>query len=127
MMTNKPPPSGNVTLRQVFDFVKEHLLTQGGQSLDVSGICRYRGPHGTSCAVGCLIPDHKYNPLWEGANLISLNKHHAVPLNCIFDFIVTDYPKDLKSMLDKLQYIHDSKDPLLWKQELEIMQAEWFG
>lgn len=123
----RPVLQGNVTLRQVFDFVKNHLLTQNKISAYSMGSCLYRGPYGSACAVGCLIPDNKYTPTLEGHNLTSLLGLKGKCFSDLFDFTVMDYQKDLKSMLDKLQGIHDNAEVFRWKQELEIMQAEWFG
>lgn len=50
----------------VFNKVRSHLLAQGKRA-EKDGGCRYRGPNGTKCAVGCLIPDHLYRSALEGA------------------------------------------------------------
>lgn len=53
-------------IQETFDTIYKHLLDQGGKSVDRdTGICMYRGPNGTKCAIGCLIPDDKYDPKWE--------------------------------------------------------------
>ncbi|MNZ73018.1 hypothetical protein D3C78_914170 [compost metagenome] len=39
--------------------IKNHLMAQKAQSVTVGGVCQYR--YGSlMCAVGCLIPDEKY-------------------------------------------------------------------
>lgn len=55
-----------MTEQEIFDTVLAHLREQGEASADSSGVCQYRGPDGTSCAVGCLIPDEMYHPVIEG-------------------------------------------------------------
>lgn len=52
--------------QQLFDYVAEHLLTQGVQASDQYGTCCYRDDSGKSCAVGCLIPNALYNEEFEG-------------------------------------------------------------
>jgi len=44
------------------------------------GLCRYRTETGAKCAVGCLIPDEKYESSLEKSNIINLhnNKHSTV-------------------------------------------------
>jgi hypothetical protein len=56
-----------VTPQEIFDTVARHLFTQGTQAFDADvARCQYRGPNGTKCAVGCLIPDEAYDPEMEG-------------------------------------------------------------
>lgn len=61
-----------MTKQEIFDTVLAHLRKQGKASLSAEGDCMYRGPGGTSCAVGCLIPDELYDSLIEnfGSNHI---------------------------------------------------------
>ena len=55
------------SLQAVFDYVVAHMKKQGTRAGVYCGgfpsefSCRYRGDEGTSCAVGCLIPDDKYD------------------------------------------------------------------
>lgn len=62
-----------MTRQEIFDTVVTHLFTQGVQSASVSGDrCFYRGPNGTMCAVGCLIPDEEYEEDFEMRTVLSL-------------------------------------------------------
>jgi hypothetical protein len=59
-----------MTEQEVFDAVKDHLLSQGRQSLDKERKCAYRGIGGLKCAAGIFIPDELYkrtleNLRWE--------------------------------------------------------------
>ena len=59
-----------MTLQEIFDKVKVHLLAQGKPAVDwVTSQCRYRAPDGLKCAVGCLITDEAYTPDIEGTVL----------------------------------------------------------
>lgn len=60
-----------MTQQEIFDTVLAHLRKQGKAS-SAGGACMYRGPGGTACAVGCLIPDELYDSLIEnvGSNQI---------------------------------------------------------
>ena len=56
-----------MTPQEIFDTVARHLFAQGTQAYDADvSRCQYRGPGGTKCAVGCLIPDEAYDPEMEG-------------------------------------------------------------
>lgn len=57
--------------QQTFDRIVAHLRQQKRQSVNDHS-CLYRGPNGTSCAVGCLIPDDLYDPKMEGNSVESV-------------------------------------------------------
>jgi len=50
--------------QDIFNTVTVHLFTQGRPAMK-DGQCSYRGDMGTSCAVGCLIPDDEYDPAMD--------------------------------------------------------------
>ena len=58
------------TAQEIFDVSTKALIEQGFPSYDpdYGGTCYYRGPNGTKCAIGHLIPDDKYDPDFEGQN-----------------------------------------------------------
>lgn len=94
--------------QEIFETVSRHLFKQGKRSVSGSGsCCLYRGPNGTSCAVGCLIPDDQYNP---GMEYISVDR-------LIENFVdTTPVLKSLKrnvGLLAELQSAHDSE--LSWR------------
>ena len=87
--------------QDIFDKVALHLLTQGEQSLatDVGGtICRYRGPRGLQCAVGCLIPNETYCPAFEGRTISDVDVAAAL--------VGIDAVEHL-ALLEELQSVHD--------------------
>jgi hypothetical protein len=92
--------------QQVFDKVALHLLKQNKRSEEsANGACLYRGPNGTMCAVGCLIPDELYDSTAE-----ETAAHYVITgddrLKALFE---PDVIRDF--FLDKLQMIHDV-DPI---------------
>jgi hypothetical protein len=88
-----------LTNQQVVDKVYAHLKEQGKPARDFTGQCFYRGPGGTRCAVGCLIPPRFYNPQMENKNIDSI----------VFQTTFGDlFPKKQISLLNQLQLIHDN-------------------
>lgn len=85
-----------MTAQQVFDHVCEHLMQQGERSVD-GDYCRYRGPNGTACAVGCLIPNHFYRKEMEGAD--------------VKDIKLPPQLTPHEELLEDLQRVHDA-DPI---------------
>lgn len=43
------------TMREAHEFIKAHLIEQGGRSLKNDSYCAYLAPNGRRCAVGCLL------------------------------------------------------------------------
>lgn len=59
-----------MTLQEIYDKVKAHLLAQGKPAVDWrTSQCRYRAAGGLKCAVGCLIKDEAYAEEIEGTVL----------------------------------------------------------
>jgi hypothetical protein len=90
--------------QEMFDTVARHLFAQGKRSVtvknDTVNVCMYRGPEGTMCAVGCMIPDEMYSDLMEDRTVYSL---------------FVDFPKikeffgdDNRHFLRGIQMVHDS-------------------
>lgn len=95
------------TMQQEFDAVVAHLYAQNrpAKSADGEG-CMYRGVNGLKCAVGCRIPDDKYNPdmdaniYLDGTDVRSLIKH--------FGSFLPEEIKVYEAMFLRLQYVHDT-------------------
>lgn len=94
--------------------VVRHMFKQGKPAQNQFGECVYRGPEGTMCAVGCLIPDDQYRPEMDlstnlleeplGTSVSSVRKRFPdVP----FFAQMTNYDEEF---LSKLQNIHDDID-----------------
>ena len=97
-----------MTPQEIFDTVARHLFTQGKRAGyernkedhgEESFACRYRGPSGTACAVGALIPDAAYDPEMEGAGVLRLIDNYGPDL--------PPWMRDNFELLDRLQMVHD--------------------
>lgn len=86
--------------QDIFDTVVKHLFAQGKQALDHDGDCVYRSPTGLKCAVGCLIPDDKYDPELESRTIRTLLNRGVLPL---------EYSPH-RMLLGALQGVHDDPD-----------------
>ena len=91
--------------QEVFDKVFTHLISQGHQARgDKAGAglttCQYRGKNGSSCAVGCLIPDEVYTRDMEAMTVKELM--------CENDRIASMFSDVDIVLLQRLQTIHDS-------------------
>ena len=108
--------------QQAFDIMVQHLRQQGRPSrYDATG-CRYRGPDGTKCAVGALIPDSLYRSGMEGLTIKSLvieDRDVYGELCNLLDSI------DLQ-LLEEMQTIHDHHTPANWERSFKEC-AEEFG
>lgn len=97
-----------MTRQEMFDKVVNHLLTQNKRCSveDVyytNGLkCLYRGSSGLKCAIGCLIPDDKYDPMMEGMVAYNLVEHYKL----------SEYVPDV-NLANRLQEVHDNYEPEL--------------
>jgi hypothetical protein len=106
---------------EVFNKVKQHLLTQNERSTVYinSDRCSYRGDNGMSCAIGILIPDELYNPCMEGSNFYELLEGFpAVAIHLDLDGL-----EDVE-FLAEIQNIHDGNRPEKWPTRLSKFAEE---
>jgi hypothetical protein len=98
--------NGTVTEQEVADYTIGKLLEQGYASLDMDGNCVYRGPEGSKCAIGWLIPDDAYDPNMDAYNANGVtdvtNKYFRKNEDelCAFDLRI--------QFLSELQVLHDN-------------------
>lgn len=76
------------------------LIKQAVPSMTENGTrCLYRGPNGTKCAIGCIIPDDRYQEQFDGVGFISSLKGIS---GVMPDILGDDIP-----FLRALQQCHD--------------------
>lgn len=100
----------NLTKKEVFLKVKEHLLLQKERSWlpDHSG-CAYLGEGGLKCAVGCLMTEEELNNLTHEDQTREV--HKLIRLDKM--------DKTHQILLSRLQEIHDLRQPHEWEDILE--------
>ena len=97
------------TDRDVFEFIKNHLLTQGQRSLmDNEMTCAYFGVEGKKCAVGALIREDIYHSSIEEKPV-----NHSLVQSAITESVPNW--KINTEMLCELQSIHDGKSMYDWE------------
>ena len=109
------------TLQETFDHVVRHLAKQGGPALNRDGACMYRGPNGTKCAIGCVIPEHLYTPDIEHQRV-----HNILRGDCgkpELRAAILRHGEEMPNLLDALQQAHDNAPCLGRKWNLE--ENEW--
>ena len=97
-----------LTDQEIFDKVLVHLREQGKRATLEKAGCAYRGDKGAMCAIGCLIPDHLYDPRIENRTIDSINIESG--LDVFHDILFrAGLHGDAKRylLLSHLQHAHD--------------------
>jgi len=92
--------------QEVFNKVVLHLYMQGEPAFGPTEGCCYRGINGSSCAVGCLIPDDKYDPIIEGVDILQVIEGQNPLYITKSSARLTTILKEL-SLLDHLELLQD--------------------
>lgn len=113
-----------MTLQEMYDKAATHLLLQGKRCAvsNANGFfsCRYRGPEGSMCAVGALIPDEMYDERYEGIAADNLLfKVPGLAQHLMGSTIGDDTLYHVARLLSNLQHIHDRTPPEDWKRQLD--------
>ncbi len=103
-----------MTKQEIFDTVVSHLRTQGCKAL-CAGNCVYRGPNGTKCAMGALIPDELYAERMEGMSAGMVLESYPE----LEKLLGGDRASDNGRLLTALQETHDNWDPSDWESRFE--------
>lgn len=108
------------TDQQFYDETINHLRRQKVKSIrrsmedeyGVSTICAYRGDNGTTCAIGCHIPDELYDPSMEGSGINTLIKEYPE---------VATHLCENTELMSSLQLFHDrmSHNTEVFEEEAE--------
>jgi hypothetical protein len=110
----------NPNLSKVFNFVLNHLISQGSQSsqlLDGTDTCVYREANSNKmCAIGALIPDELYSNVIEASAIEELLVLEPLCRDlCELDQYIQDHMKVNKYFFIAIQSAHDN--PLNWGAE----------
>jgi hypothetical protein len=90
-----------------FDTVVTGLRKQKDRSVGENGSCVFRSPNGNKCAVGMLVPDDLYDPLFDNPK----------SEKCIWDLdVMKEHDRDLCSAL---MIVHDQKAIEDWEKQFE--------
>lgn len=96
-------------MQRILNIAVPAVVKQGCPSVDLFGICRYRGPDGTKCPIGYIIKDKYYYADLEGKSV------EVPPVKEVFfKSLGIDWTETLKSpptvvcFMISLQQCHDS-------------------
>lgn len=105
--------------QETFDTVVSFLIAQGKPAKGRDG-CMYRGPDGTKCAAGCLIPDEMYSEDMEGGGIGIRLVNYPKPLPYSWEWrskmvssVLANCGHDLE-LVNDLQYAHDDSTLIGW-------------
>lgn len=119
-------------LKEIFNTVKTHLLTQNRRAYNDDIGCVYLNDSGLKCAVGCLIPDHLYDENMENAQagecLLS-DSEDMNPNNKILKSVLTEVlggiNQEKMMLLARLQNVHDSHTVDTWAEKLDAIELSF--
>lgn len=123
-----------LTKKQIFNKVKNHLLTQNRQCVStngITGLCKYRSGN-LKCAIGALIPDELYCPEIEDVTLSdpelekNPNKYFLLQ-EILYKSNLDISDPEIRKLIIELQTIHDIYEPLDWSYHLDILEKEMKG
>lgn len=98
------------TNQSIFDQAVQGVLDQGQPSFDpIYKECLYRGPNGSRCAAGHLLPDSEYNPNFEHNGASDINW-----FNDKFSIEQMDLITDLQIAHDSASGDYTDDDPNKW-------------
>jgi hypothetical protein len=107
-----------------------HLRRQGVRAESADGSCLYRGPDGTKCAVGCLIPDDVYHRDMEKLSVEALLKDTPVTacgerdVNSRQAILALNWEVDA-ALLSTMQNVHDVWCPHTWEDRFLEVADKW--
>lgn len=102
------------TIKEVIVDLYQKVIAQGVPSYKPEsegrpGVCMYRGPNGTKCAVGMLIPDGHPALSYENTNIRAMYFDHKDSGigGLVADLVGNDNVNDAIHHLRELQFAHD--------------------
>lgn len=105
-------------LQATFDIITNGLRMQDGRSVDISNNCMYRGLNGHKCAAGYVIPDEKYDAVFEGCSLVTPNLNMGSQMQekaqKLYNIIVVEGEHNLE-LVKALQQVHDFQKVSSWE------------
>lgn len=117
-------PKKREEMQRIFNTVRDHLLAQGKRALSGDNKCAYRNGDNLTCAVGCLIPEDKYDPRIEQWSIftlkyqledLQLHGRNLVSSGCALLYDLLGRPDlEIVGLLEGLQQIHDQIEPKEW-------------
>lgn len=117
-----------MTRQETFNTVYRHAKKQGCKAQSADGVaCWYRGPNGTKCFAGCLLPDELYDEALEG-NGVFCNALAHCDGQVLMQAHMASLGHDLL-LVRALQLIHDKHPIEHWDSEFKnvamMFELDW--
>jgi hypothetical protein len=121
--------------QEIYQKVRNHLLTQNWRSTDDNDRPLFYGPWGHKCAIGCLIAEEHYQQQIEGTGVCLLfprSRGHIKRSSeqCLADALIQSGvnvdDESVVNLLVELQDVHDVIPIERWTSELDAI-AERHG
>ena len=113
----------SMSQKAIFAKVSKHLIKQNAQSRNPVGDCVFRNYQGQSCAIGCLIPEDRYESSFEG-QLLDEDEDVQGALKHVIG--VNPKKRHMKiNLLMDLMNVHDDSYVADWKHELTMVKDAW--
>lgn len=113
------------TAQEAFNHILRAARAAGYvRSEDGNDNCRYRGPGGTRCLVGHILPDSEYVAAFEGHPVEALAEE-GIPAGT--PFAGWGEPDDIRSplgLLVEMQSCHDEVEPEDWEREFQRIATD---
>jgi len=93
-----------MTTQEIFNKAYIFIMKQGQKSIHYDGRCKYRGPDGTMCAVGCLIDDDATARAWDRR---PSNQIEDIILQKNAKYLAPEWMEEHADLLAEMQKAHD--------------------
>lgn len=98
-------------------------ITVKTASGSASWVCQYHTPAGLKCAIGCLIPDDKYNLRMEGRGIVK-NEQTLDDIDLAIR-AATGIDDNNAGLASALQWIHDNEPIEIWESKLDRIAEDY--
>jgi hypothetical protein len=96
-----------IELQTTYNEIVSGLRKQNAKSVGENGCCMFRGLNNTKCAIGMILPDELYNPLFDN------------PKSDLTVWSLDIIKRHNEKLLSALMIVHDQKLIKDWEQQFE--------
>lgn len=109
-------------IQEAFDKIATHLLTQQEKALDGGNNCAYLTEEGLKCAIGCLIPEDKYDITMEGFGVREMRELDYWMDELHLDDVIEE---NMMNFYTEMQDTHDAWPVDEWPWRLKMVASDY--